>query len=63
LPTPNVTSCVFGGENLDILFITTAKKGLDTAASLSNEAGSVFFAPTQVQGLPAFRFNLDTDTC
>jgi len=63
LPTPNVTSCVFGGENLDILFITTAKKGLDTAASLSNDAGSVFFAPTQVQGLPAFRFNLDTDTC
>ena len=28
VPAPNVTSCAFGGENYDILFITTAKGGL-----------------------------------
>lgn len=29
VPAPNVTSCAFGGKNYDILFITTAKGGLN----------------------------------
>jgi sugar lactone lactonase YvrE len=29
VPAPNVTSCAFGGENLDILYITTGREGLD----------------------------------
>ena len=29
LPVPNVTSCAFGGEKLDTLYITTARNGLD----------------------------------
>ena len=30
LPVPQVTSCVFGGPDMNILFITTASRGLDT---------------------------------
>lgn len=30
LPVPNVTSCAFGGEELDTLYITTARSGLST---------------------------------
>ena len=29
VPVPNVTSCAFGGEHLDTLYITTARNGLD----------------------------------
>ena len=29
LPVANVTSCTFGGNNLNDLYITTAKKGLN----------------------------------
>jgi len=28
VPSPNVTSCTFGGENLDTIIITTSRKGL-----------------------------------
>lgn len=28
VPAPNVTSCAFGGKNMDILYITTAREGL-----------------------------------
>lgn len=29
VPAPNVTSCTFGGENLDTLYITTGREGMD----------------------------------
>lgn len=32
LPAPNVTSCAFGGDDLQTLFITTASQGMDDAA-------------------------------
>lgn len=43
LPVSQVTSCTFGGENLDELYITSAKMGL-TGKELMNEplAGSLF---------------------
>ena len=28
VPAPNVTSCAFGGEHMDVLYITTAREGL-----------------------------------
>lgn len=51
LPAPNVTSCVFGGENLDYLFITTARENL-TEAQLQAypQSGDVFLVKTNTQG-------------
>jgi len=51
LPAPHVTSCVFGGENLDHLFITTAKENL-TEAQLQAypQSGDVFLVKTNTQG-------------
>ena len=51
LPVPNVTSCVFGGENLDHLLITTARENL-TEAQLKEypESGDAFLVKTNTQG-------------
>ena len=51
LPVPNVTSCVFGGENLDHLLITTARENL-TEVQLKEypESGDVFLVKTNTQG-------------
>jgi sugar lactone lactonase YvrE len=40
LPVSQVTSCWFGGKNLDRLFVTSAKRGLDTKKEPL--AGSMF---------------------
>lgn len=57
LPVTNATSCCFGGRNLDQLFITTARKGLDPRAQQAQSlAGSVFVTEPGVQGLPVARF-------
>ena len=57
LPVANVTKCAFGGEALDRLFITTARKDLD-AASLAAQplAGGVFEAETRYRGMSAARY-------
>lgn len=47
LPTPNVTACTFGGEQLDRLFITTTRKG-----GAPDPAGSLFAADVGVVGQP-----------
>lgn len=51
LPAPHVTSCVFGGENLDHMLITTARENL-TEAQLQEypESGDVFLVKTNTQG-------------
>jgi len=41
LPCPNITSCCFGGPNLDKLFITSSK--MDTDVKTFPLAGSLFF--------------------
>jgi sugar lactone lactonase YvrE len=53
----NVTSCVFGGPNMNELFITTALKGTD-AASIRRfpHAGGVFRMETHVTGMPTYEF-------
>lgn len=57
MPVPQVTSCAFGGADLDILYVTSARVGLD--ADTLREAplsGGVFAAHTGVKGLPEPKF-------
>jgi sugar lactone lactonase YvrE len=57
VPASQVTSCTFGGPDLDQLFITTARVGLDEE-ELSKQplAGGVFRAMPGVKGVPANRY-------
>ncbi|MGY8770413.1 MAG: SMP-30/gluconolactonase/LRE family protein [Pirellulales bacterium] len=57
LPCKNVTSCCFGGPNLDQLFITCARTGL-SAEELTDQpqAGSLFMAEPGVSGQAAVAF-------
>jgi len=59
LPCRQVTSCCFGGPNLDQLFVTTARREMD-AAALKTEplAGGLFQADVGVKGLPADCFQV-----
>jgi sugar lactone lactonase YvrE len=53
VPTRQVSSCCFGGENLDQLFITTAWQNLDNAARDADSlAGSIFMVRPGVRGQP-----------
>ncbi len=57
LPAKNVTSCAFGGANLDELYITTARTGLDHAdLTAYRHAGSLMRVKTRVRGMPTFEF-------
>lgn len=56
LPVKKVTSCVFGGINLDELYITTARFNADQS-DLEPFAGGVFRIKPGVKGLPTFSFN------
>jgi sugar lactone lactonase YvrE len=49
VPAANVTSCAFGGPDLDTLYITTA-------AGPGRLAGALFTCASGVRGLPAFSF-------
>ncbi|HZH58053.1 MAG TPA: SMP-30/gluconolactonase/LRE family protein [Metabacillus sp.] len=52
VPAPNVTSCTFGGQNLDELYITTARQGLtEEELALSPQAGGLFKVKTKVKGM------------
>lgn len=53
MPVPQVTSCAFGGANLETLYITTAAIGLDATVPLS---GSLFAVKPGVRGLPVASF-------
>ena len=54
LPVPNVTSCCFGGGNLDELYITTASILTDLTQYPS--AGGVFRAKLNVRGRPSYKY-------
>ena len=57
LPAKNVTSCVFGGKNLNELYITSARVGLDDAdLAAYRHSGSLMRVTTKVQGMPTFEF-------
>jgi sugar lactone lactonase YvrE len=57
VPASNTSSVAFGGPDLDDLYITTAREGLDDA-QLATEphAGDLFVAHPGVSGPPAHRF-------
>ena len=51
LPAPNITSIAFGGENLDMLFVTSARNGLSEAQIAQNpQAGCAFLVRCGVRG-------------
>jgi sugar lactone lactonase YvrE len=57
LPVPQVSSCVFGGDKLNYLFITTARENMSEAELQKYpDSGNVFIVETKVKGLPAFKF-------
>lgn len=57
VPAQNVTSCAFGGKNLDTLFITTANLGMtEENIPLYPKAGSVFKYVPGVKGVKSSFF-------
>ncbi len=57
LPMSQVTSCAFGGENLDELYITSAAINLDTSAMAEQPlAGSLVKIDPGVQGVEAYAY-------
>jgi sugar lactone lactonase YvrE len=54
VPARQVTACTFGGADLDQLFITTSREGLEPGDDPL--AGSVFTAAAGVRGLPVREF-------
>ena len=63
VPAPNVSSCAFGGKNLDTLYITTARGELSEAQLEAYPlSGGLFSAKPGVKGMPAefFRGRIDT---
>jgi len=57
IPASQVTSCTFGGPELDELFITTARVGLNAEQlEAQPHAGGVFRVKAGVTGLPVERF-------
>ncbi|MDX3805169.1 SMP-30/gluconolactonase/LRE family protein [Bosea thiooxidans] len=57
LPVPCPTACTFGGRDLDTLFVTTARIGLDEQALKEAPlSGSLFAISTGARGLPEPEF-------
>jgi len=57
VPATNVTSCAFGGDALDELYITTARIGLsEEALAAEPRAGSLFRSRVPFRGVAAARF-------
>ena len=57
IPALNVSSCVFGGKNMNELYITTARKGMNEDQLKQYPlTGGVFKLETDVEGMPTFEF-------
>jgi sugar lactone lactonase YvrE len=57
VPVAQPSSCVFGGPQLDVLYVTTAREGLDVALPDTAVDGSVLaVSGLGVTGLPSVRF-------
>lgn len=55
MPVKNITTCTFGGPDLNTLYVTTAASGAPPSDRL---AGGLFAIQTEVAGLPEKRFLL-----
>ena len=59
VPVPHVTSCCFGGENLDMLLITTAQESLsEKQLKKYPMSGDVFLVKTKTKGFLGNRTNI-----
>jgi sugar lactone lactonase YvrE len=57
MPCRRVTSCIFGGPDLDILYVTTVRYGLSDAELAEQPlAGGIFMVDADVKGLPDGQF-------
>ncbi|MEX0772600.1 MAG: SMP-30/gluconolactonase/LRE family protein [Balneolales bacterium] len=57
LPVPQVTSCTFGGSQLNELYITTCRENMsEQEIRKAPLSGSLFRAKVPFQGMPLFRF-------
>lgn len=57
MPVARPTSCAFGGPDLDRLYVTSARKGLDeTALNMQPKAGGLFLLTPGVAGLEEVPF-------
>ncbi|WP_338777968.1 SMP-30/gluconolactonase/LRE family protein [Metabacillus sp. FJAT-52054] len=57
LPVSQVTCCTFGGDQLDVLYITTGRENLEDAALAEQPlAGAIFQYKTNANGKKAFRY-------
>jgi sugar lactone lactonase YvrE len=58
LDAPNVTSCTFGGDNLQTLYISTAREGLDIEQLVNFPmSGSLFFCTLKIGGTAVNFYN------
>ncbi|MBM7662697.1 sugar lactone lactonase YvrE [Bacillus mesophilus] len=58
IPSANVTSCSFGGENLDQLYVTTARIGTSQEdLEKYPHAGGLFRLKMNIKGSKTFQFN------
>jgi sugar lactone lactonase YvrE len=59
LPVPHVTSCCFGGENMDIMLITSAQENLSPEdLERYPQSGDVFLVKVTVGGFESYRAGL-----
>jgi len=57
VPAMNVSSCVFGGRNMNELFLTSARVGLgEDTLDQYPLTGGVFCLETNIEGMPSFKF-------
>ena len=57
VPALQSSACVFGGPRRDILYVTSARKGMDEAALAQYPlSGAMFQIQTQTVGMPTFEF-------
>lgn len=60
VPVPRPTCCAFGGERLDVLYVTTASQHMsDEELAAQPLAGALLACDVGVRGLPEPRFALD----